>query len=64
MTTKSRRRDRAFRQTHRGQFTSDRPIPPAVSWCVGVPRAEWRAAVTEHARRWRRTEVSTPPRGE
>ena len=72
MTTKGRRharvavhpRHRASRQTPRGQFTSDRPIPPATSWWVGVPRAEWHTAVTAHARRWRRTEVSTPPRGE
>ena len=45
----------------RGRFTSDRPIPPAASWWVGVPRAEWDAAIAAHAPRWRRTETSTPP---
>ena len=63
MTTKSRRRDRAVRQTRRGQFTSDRPTPPATSWWMGVPRAQWRAAVAAHERRWRRTERSTPTPG-
>ncbi len=43
MTTTRCRRTRAGRP--RGQFTSDRPIPPSTSWWVGVSRAEWRAAV-------------------
>ena len=60
-TTTRRRRTRAVQQTLRGQFTSDRPIPPVASWWVGVSRAE---AVAAHEPRWRRTELSTPPRGE
>ena len=67
MTTTRRRqpsrRPGAPRSSLRGQFTSDRQTPPASSWWVRVERAAWRAAVTAHERRWRRTETSTPTPG-
>ena len=71
MTTTGRRRaraadharSRASRLAPWGPFTSDRPIPPAASWWVGVPRAEWSAVIAAHEPRWRRTETSTPTPG-
>ena len=54
MTTTSRRqhshRPAVPISSLRGRFTSDRPIPPAVSWWVRVDRVAWRAAVAAHAR--------------